>query len=102
MYVVIVQKFTFAISSPDEFLFSQRAAMLALNSAELGTAIPSVRLSVCHIRRYCVKTTARSTVQIALSDTDSKMCHSFLQTKKYSPGTTPSPEMLAETDPTAS
>jgi len=34
------------------------------------TAIPSVRLSVT--RRYCVKTTARSTVQFALLD--SKMC----------------------------
>jgi len=32
--------------------------------------IPSVRLSVT--RRYCVKTTARSTVQFALAD--SKMC----------------------------
>ena len=47
-------------------------------SAVLATAIPSVRPSVrpsvcpsvtC---RYCVKTTARSTVQFALSD--SKMC----------------------------
>ena len=35
---------------------------------------PSVRLSVClsDTRRYCVKTTARSTVQFALLD--SKMC----------------------------
>jgi len=39
-------------------------------SAVLATAIPSVCMSVT--RRYCVKTTARSTVQIALSD--SKMC----------------------------
>jgi len=43
-------------------------------SAVLATAIPSVcpsvRLTVT--RRYCVKTTARSTVQFALSD--SKMC----------------------------
>jgi len=36
--------------------------------AVLATAIPSVCLS----RRHCVKTTARSTVQFALSD--SKMC----------------------------
>jgi len=28
MYVVIVQKFTFAISSPDEFLFCVLAALL--------------------------------------------------------------------------
>jgi len=43
-------------------------------SAVLAIAIPSVCLSV-HLsftRRYCVKTTARSTVEYALSD--SKMC----------------------------
>jgi len=39
-------------------------------SAALTTAIPSVCPSVT--RRYCVKTTARSTVQFALLDT--KMC----------------------------
>ena len=39
-------------------------------SALLAMAIPSVCPSVT--RRYCVKTTARSTVQFALSD--SKMC----------------------------
>ena len=48
-----------------ELLFTARIA-----SAVLATAIPSVCLSVT--RRYCVKTTARSTVQFALSD--SKMC----------------------------
>jgi len=43
--------------------------------AVLATAIPSVRLSVCLsvTRQYCVKTTARSTVQFALL-LDSKMC----------------------------
>ena len=43
-------------------------------STVLATAIPSVRLSVCPslTRRYCVKTTARSTVQFA--PLDSKMC----------------------------
>jgi len=51
-------------------------------SAVLATAIPSVRPSVCPsvrlsarlsvTRRYCVKTTARSTVQFA--QLDSKMC----------------------------
>ena len=49
--------------------FLQRAAMLALQviaSAVLATAVPSVCLSVT--RRYCVKTTARSTVQFALLD----------------------------------
>jgi len=47
-------------------------------SAVLAMAFLSVCLSVCLsvrlsvTRRYCVKTTARSTVQFALSD--SKMC----------------------------
>ena len=48
--------------------YSARNARIA--SAVLATAIPSVRLSVT--RRYCVKTTARSTVQFA--PLDSKMC----------------------------
>jgi len=42
-------------------------------SAVLAIAIPSVCLSVT--RRYCLKTTARTTVQFALSD--SKMCLVF-------------------------
>ena len=47
--------------------YSARNARIA--SAVLATAIPSVRLSVrlSVTRRYCVKTTARSTVQFALS-----------------------------------
>ena len=52
-----------------DLVFTARIA-----SAVLATAIPSVRLSV-HLsvtRRYCVKTTVRSTVQFALLD--SKMC----------------------------
>ena len=48
--------------------YSVRNARIA--STVLATAIPSVCPSVT--RRYCVKTTARSTVQFAL--TDSKMC----------------------------
>jgi len=47
---------------------ARRNALIA--SAVLATAIPPVCLSVTH--RYCVKTTARSTVQFAPSD--SKMC----------------------------
>jgi len=56
--------------------YSARNARIA--SAVLATAIPSVRLSVCLsvclsvTRRYCVKMTARSTVQF--SPLDSKMC----------------------------
>ena len=52
--------------------YSARNACIA--SAVLAIAIPSVRLSVCPslTRRYCVKTTARSTVQFA--PLDSRMC----------------------------
>jgi len=66
-------------SQKDWFLFdfySTRNARIA--SAVLATAILSVRLSVCLsvcqsvTHRYCVKTTARSTVQFA--PLDSKMC----------------------------
>jgi len=55
--------------------FLQRAAMLALQALY---ELQQFRLSVCLsarlsvTRRYCVKTTARSTVQFALLD--SKMC----------------------------
>ena len=54
---------------------ARRNACIA--SAVLAIAIPTVCLSVCPsvTRRYCVKTTARSTVQFALSD--SKMCLAF-------------------------
>ena len=54
--------------------FLQRAAILALQALySYGNSVrPSVCLSVTVRRRYCVKTTARSTVQFALSD--SKMC----------------------------
>jgi len=82
-------------------------------SAVLATAIPSVCLSVCLsvrpsvclsirpsvspsvTRRYCVKMTACSTVQFALSQQN---VTSFVETKEYSPGTTRSPEILAQTD----
>ena len=54
------------------FIYSARNARIA--SAVLATAIPSVCPSVrpSVTRRYCVKTTARSTVQFA--PLDSKMC----------------------------
>jgi len=69
-----------SVTSEHLGFYSARNARIA--SAVLATAIPSVcpslRLSVCLsvcpsvTRRYCVKTTARSTVQFALLD--SKMC----------------------------
>jgi len=75
---------------------ARRNARIA--SAVLAMAIPSVRLSVrlSVTRRYCVKMTARSTVQFALSI--SKKVSSFVETKKIYRGTTPSPEILAQTD----
>jgi len=80
--------------------FLQRAAMLALQAMYLLWQFRLfvclsvrlyVRLSVCPsvTRRYCVKTTARSTVQFALSD--SKMCLVLKKPKKYSRGTNPFP-----------
>ena len=68
---------------------ARRNARIAI--AVLATAIPSVCPSVT--RRYCVETTARSTVQFTLSD--SKMCLVFEKLKKYSRGTTNSPQILA-------
>ena len=66
-------------------------------SAVLAIAIPSVCLFVRHW--YCVKTTAHSMVQFALSD--SKMSR-FLETKKYSGETTPYPWNLGSNWPTPS
>ena len=67
-------------------------------SAVLATAISSVRLSVCLsvTRRYCVKTTARSTVQLAPSD--SKMCLFVEKPKNIPQGRHLPPEILAESD----
>ena len=79
--------------------YSARNARIA--SAVLATAIPSVRLSVSPsvclsvTRRYCVKTTARSTMQFTRLIAKGS---SFVGTKKYSPGTNPSPEILAPSD----
>ena len=36
MYVVVVQKFTFAISSPDEFLLCMQCAAKAIEFAEIA------------------------------------------------------------------
>ena len=64
------------MQSVDVPFYSARNARIA--SAVLATAIPSVCLTVCPsvcpsvTRRYCVKTTARSTMQF--SPLDSKMC----------------------------
>jgi len=71
--------------------YSARNARIA--TAVLATAIPSVRPSVCLsvTRRYCVKTTACSTVQFA------PYVSSFVETKKIFPGDDPfPPEILAQ------
>ena len=38
MYVVVVQKFTFAISSPDEFLYSSEVIVLTNKQTPLKTS----------------------------------------------------------------
>ena len=55
IYDDVVKRFTFAISSPDEFLYKRSPQKLVFTarhnariaSAVLAMAIPSVRLSVC-------------------------------------------------------
>jgi len=76
--------------------YSARNARIA--SAVLATAIPSVRLSVCpsDTRRYCVKTTARSTMQFA--PLDSKMCLVLYKPKNTPQGRPLLPEILAQSD----
>jgi len=86
MFVVVTKHYNIT--------FLQRAAMLAWQALYyVAITFPSVRLSGCPsvTRRYCVKTTVPSTVQIALSD--SKICLVLYckNQKKYYPGTTPSP-----------
>ena len=75
------------------FFTARRSARIA--SAVLAMTIPSVRPSVT--RRYCVKTTARSTVQFALLD--SKMCLVLYKPKNTPQGRPLPPEILAQTDP---
>ena len=60
MYVVIVQKFTFAISSPDEFLFifciTRRfySCPLVWNSLEPDLrSAPSLASSISHLKTHC-------------------------------------------------
>ena len=66
--------------------------------AVLATVIPSVCPSVCPsvTRRYCVKTTARSTVQFA--PFDSKMCLVLYEPKNIPQGWPLTPEILAQSD----
>jgi len=91
--------FLYVCTQQEKSLFSiftaHRNAHIA--SAVLAIAFPSVCLSVrpSVTRQYCVKTTARSTVQFALSD--SKMCL-VLSKPKIFPRATPLPEILAPTD----
>jgi len=76
-----------------QFVFTaRRNARIA--SAVLAMAIPSIRPSVT--RQYCVKTTARSMVQFALSD--SKMCLVLYKPKNIPQGRPLPPEILAQSD----
>ena len=81
--------------APVEFLLSVTELLFTARrfaSAVLATAIPSVCLSVrpsSVTHRYCVKTTARSTVQFA--PLDSKMCLVLQKPKKIFPRDNPFP-----------
>jgi len=79
-------------------IFRFYSAPQCIASAVLPTAIMCVYLSVrlAVTGRYCVKTTARSTVQFVLSH--SKNVSSFAETKKYSPERPLPPEILAQSD----
>ena len=72
--------------------YSARNARIA--SAVLAIPIPSVCPSVT--RRYCVKTTARSTVQFA--PLDSKMCLVLQEPKNIPQGRPLPPEILPQSD----
>jgi len=81
----------------DHFIFTAcRNAHIA--SAVLAIAIPSVCLSVrpSVTHWYCLKMTARNTVQFALLD--SKMCLVLYKPKNIPQGRPLLPEILARTD----
>jgi len=84
----------FSILSMLEIVFTAaHCKSYFIASAVLATAILSVRLSVT--RQYCVKTTAHSTVQFALSE--SKMCLVFEKPKNIPEGQPFPPAILAQT-----
>jgi len=74
------QKFATLLGKWERCFFLQRAQCshckrcISYSNSVCPSVRPSVRLSVCLsvTRRYCVKTTARSTVQFA--PLDSKLC----------------------------
>jgi len=76
---------------PRTFYYSARNCIA---SAVLATAIPSVCPSVT--RRYCVKTTAHSTMQFA--PLDSKMCLVLYKPKNIPQGRPLPSEILAQSD----
>ena len=80
------------LSGSFTFFTARRNAPIA--SIVLAVAILFVCLSVT--RQYCVKTTARSTVQFALSD--SKMCLVLYKPKYIPQGRPLPPEILAPSD----
>ena len=78
----------------DHFITARRNARFAVLAIAIPSVRPSVRLSVT--RRYCVKTTARSTVQFALLD--SKMCLVLYKPNNIPQGQPLPPEILAPSD----
>jgi len=83
--------------------YSARNARIA--SAVLATAIPSVCLSVCpsvrpfvHLSHAGIVSKRRHVAQYAVCTVGEQNVSSFVETKKYCPGTTPSPEILAQSD----
>jgi len=81
-------------SKTSDFVIFTALKNARIASAVLATAIPSVCLSVT--RRYCVTTTARSTVQFALLD--SKMYRVLYKPKNIPQQRPLPPEILAPSD----
>ena len=76
---------------------ARRNARIA--SAVLATAIPSARLSVCPSVRLSHAGILLKRLHVARCTLHCQQnVSSFLETKKYSRGTTPSPEILAQSD----
>jgi len=82
------------MSHRQNFMVGFYSVRNCIASAVLATAIPSVCPSVT--RRYCVKTTARSTMQF--SPLDSKMCLVLYKSKNIPQGRTLPTEILAQSD----
>jgi len=88
LYPGILNSLRFAL----HLLFTARRNARIVLAIAIPSVRPSMRLSVT--RRYCVKTTAHSTVQFGQSD--SKMCH--VLEKNIPHGRSLPPKILAPSD----